>query len=105
MTKLANVVWRKSTRSNNSNNCVEVAILANGGTAVRDSKQHGAGPVLEVTSSEWMAFIAGVIAGEFNNHRPDLRMRLGQWFLRRSCRQRRAWLARTRGPVLTPPDA
>lgn len=55
--------WRKSTNSS-SGSCVEVAAL-HGVVGVRDTKQHGAGPVLEYTTAEWAAFIAGVKGGEF----------------------------------------
>ncbi len=57
--------WRKSSHSGNQGgNCVEVAELPNGGTAVRDSKDPG-GPVLRFTAAEWTAFVAGVQDGEF----------------------------------------
>jgi hypothetical protein len=45
--------------------CVEVS-LQDGRTGVRDSKQHGAGPVLAFTDHEWDVFVAGVKAGEFD---------------------------------------
>jgi hypothetical protein len=59
--------WRKSSYSNSSANCVEVAIAAPGTgatVAVRDSKQHGSGPVLEFPAEVWHRFIAGTKAGE-----------------------------------------
>ncbi|MGH3515271.1 MAG: DUF397 domain-containing protein, partial [Pseudonocardiaceae bacterium] len=46
-------------------NCVEVADLAAGHRAVRDSKNPDGG-VLIVTSTEWTAFAGGVRAGEFD---------------------------------------
>lgn len=76
---LARAVWRKSSRSGNSNNCVEVAVLPAGAAwrkssrsgsqnncvevtnladavAVRDSKDpHGA--VLAVSPDEWLSFL------------------------------------------------
>jgi len=58
--------WRKSTFSGSaSSNCVEVALLVSGTVAVRDSK-HPAGPVLMFSRGEWSAFIAGVLAREFD---------------------------------------
>ncbi len=56
--------WTKSSFSGNSGNCVETAALADGGRAVRDSKNQD-GPALCFTSQEWSAFVAGVHAGEF----------------------------------------
>lgn len=61
------VHWRKSSFSNgNGGDCVEVADLDDGRCAVRDTKDHGNGPTLVFTSREWIAFIAGVKAGEFD---------------------------------------
>ncbi|HEY3140649.1 MAG TPA: DUF397 domain-containing protein [Acidimicrobiales bacterium] len=58
--------WRKSSLSSGGDNCVEVAVAADGSIGVRDSKQHGLGPVLEFTPSEWEAFLGGVKDGEFD---------------------------------------
>jgi hypothetical protein len=60
-------VWTKSSRSNGSggNNCVEVAFLADGSTAVRDSKDPS-GPALTFTAEEWDAFLGGARDGEFD---------------------------------------
>ncbi|GAA0853611.1 DUF397 domain-containing protein [Streptosporangium amethystogenes subsp. fukuiense] len=55
----------KSTLSDNSGNCVEVAPTRGGGRAVRDSKDPS-GPVLYFTPSEWSAFLGGVKLGEFS---------------------------------------
>ena len=58
--------WHKSRHSGNANSCVEIGYAADGGIGVRDSKQHGLGPVLEFSSREWQAFLAGVRDGEFS---------------------------------------
>ncbi|MGW4412133.1 DUF397 domain-containing protein [Nonomuraea sp. NPDC004702] len=57
--------WRKSTFCNGATSCVEVAPLADGNVALRDSKVED-GPVLVFTPSEWAAFTAGVRDGEFD---------------------------------------
>ncbi len=62
--QLATLQWRKSSFSKQNGNCVELAQLPTGGVAVRDSKDpHG--PALQFTRAEWVAFTAGVAAGEF----------------------------------------
>ncbi len=67
MMDLTGVAWRKSSYSNeNGGNCVEVADLPDGGRAVRDTKDHGRGPVLLFTAAEWEAFANGVKDGEFD---------------------------------------
>ena len=61
------LTWRKSSRSGgNGGDCVEVAFIANGGAAVRDSKDPN-GPDLRFTGPEWAAFVRGVKDGEFDN--------------------------------------
>ena len=61
-------VWKTSTLSGPwTDNCLEVA----GGEnleeiLVRDTKDHGNGPVLHFTPAEWRAFIDGAKAGEFD---------------------------------------
>jgi Domain of unknown function (DUF397) len=64
MRDLSDMRWKKSSRSGAGNNCVEVADL-DGGHAVRDSK-NPTGPTLTFTAAEWVAFTAGVRAGEFD---------------------------------------
>jgi hypothetical protein len=58
--------WRKSTASNPSGNCVEVAALPGGAVAVRNSR-YPAGPALVYTRAEIAAFLAGVKNGEFDD--------------------------------------
>ncbi|MFC4372688.1 DUF397 domain-containing protein [Nocardia halotolerans] len=57
--------WRKSTFSNPSGNCVEVAEAADGSVAVRNSRDPQ-GSVLFYTRPEIDAFIRGAKAGEFD---------------------------------------
>jgi uncharacterized protein DUF397 len=59
-------LWRKSSASNPSGNCVELAALADGGVAVRNSR-YPAGPALIYTRAEVAAFLAGVRNGEFDD--------------------------------------
>jgi hypothetical protein len=59
-------LWRKSTASNPSGACVEVAALAGGDVAVRNSR-HPSGPALVYTRAEITAFLAGVRNGEFDD--------------------------------------
>jgi hypothetical protein len=58
--------WRKSTASNPSGACVEVAALPGGDVAVRNSR-HPSGPALVYTRAEIAAFLAGVRDGEFDD--------------------------------------
>ncbi|MFG2072036.1 DUF397 domain-containing protein [Nonomuraea maritima] len=59
------VAWQKSSFCNGASACVEVAPLADGNVALRDSKEQD-GPVLVFTPAEWAAFTAGVREGEFD---------------------------------------
>jgi hypothetical protein len=63
--ELARTAWRASSYSAASGNCVEVAQLASGHRAVRDSK-NPAGPVLTCTLAQWFAFTTGARAGQFD---------------------------------------
>jgi Domain of unknown function (DUF397) len=58
--------WVKSSLSLANGNCVEVAGLPDGGVAVRNSR-HSGGPVLQLTSDEWYAFLGSARAGEFDS--------------------------------------
>ncbi|MQY17796.1 DUF397 domain-containing protein [Nocardia macrotermitis] len=53
-------VWFKSRHSGPDGNCVEVAFLRDGNVALRDTKDHGRGPMLGFTPGEWDSFVAGV---------------------------------------------
>lgn len=63
---LADAAWIKSRRSGpTGGNCVEVALLADGEVAVRNSR-HPDGPALVFTGPEWEAFLGGAADGEFS---------------------------------------
>ncbi|MER7849972.1 DUF397 domain-containing protein [Kitasatospora sp. NPDC096077] len=59
-----NLIWRKSSRSNDSGNCVELALLREA-VAIRDSK-NPSGPALAFDRAAHTAFIRAVAAGEFD---------------------------------------
>jgi hypothetical protein len=62
--------WRKASYSaSNGGGCVEVADH-DGMILVRDTKDHGRGPVHQYTADEWSAFVAGVRNGEFDRDEP-----------------------------------
>jgi hypothetical protein len=64
----AGLVWRKSSFSGENGNgggCVEVAFLPDGSVALRDTKERALVPH-RYTAAEWVAFVAGVRAGEFD---------------------------------------
>ncbi|MDI1462046.1 DUF397 domain-containing protein [Catellatospora sp. KI3] len=64
MLELSQAAWRKSSRSDFENNCVEVALTV-AAVGVRDSKD-AAGPVLVFDAEAWAAFVAQVKAGRFD---------------------------------------
>ncbi|MGP4020782.1 DUF397 domain-containing protein [Saccharopolyspora sp. 5N708] len=55
--------WRKSSRSANTDNCVEVA-PASYGAAVRDTKDRGAG-YFTTSAHQWRLFVTAIKAGRF----------------------------------------
>jgi len=58
--------WRKSTFSGSADqSCVEVATNVTGSVAVRHSKD-AVGAQLVFSLPEWVAFVRGVRAGEFD---------------------------------------
>jgi hypothetical protein len=61
----ARVHWTKSRYSGTSGNCVEFAVLNDGGCAIRDSK-NPAGPVLKFPPAAWSAFTAGIRSSQFD---------------------------------------
>lgn len=63
---LVGVSWRKSRASNPNGDCVELAPLAGGTIAVRNSRDPR-GPALVYTRAEIAAFIRGAKDGEFDD--------------------------------------
>lgn len=49
-----------------ANTCVEVADVADGGAAIRDSKAGSNGPILVFSGIEWSEFVIAMKAGEFD---------------------------------------
>lgn len=62
---LTRAVWKKSSKSAGSGQCVETALNLPGIVAVRDSKDpHG--PALLFSPAEWSSFILGTKLGDFD---------------------------------------
>lgn len=57
--------FRKSSYSNDHQACIEVAVTADGGRWLRDTKDRSR-PAHYFTAIEWKAFLAGVKDGEFD---------------------------------------
>jgi hypothetical protein len=57
--------WVRSSRSGDTDQCVEVRRPHDSVVYVRDSKDPG-GPILRFSAAEWTAFVAGARAGEFD---------------------------------------
>jgi uncharacterized protein DUF397 len=67
--------WRKSTySSSNGGNCVEVG-QATRTIAVRDTRQHGRGPVLRFTPAAWRRFADQVKRSLASRPKPTRRPR------------------------------
>jgi hypothetical protein len=67
--RLPPVRWRRSTASNPSGSCVEVAELPDGTIGIRNSR-HPSGPALVYTRAEIAAFLVGAKNGEFDDLGP-----------------------------------
>ncbi|MCD5316833.1 DUF397 domain-containing protein [Kineosporia babensis] len=56
----------KASASADTNQCVEMGLTRDDTVLVRDSKQHGRGPVLEVAQGGIGVWVAGAKNGEFD---------------------------------------
>ena len=62
---MSKFIWKKSTRSNGSANCVEVATNLRTVVGVRDSKDPQ-GPAFSLDPEAWTAFLGSVSGGSFD---------------------------------------
>jgi hypothetical protein len=58
-------IWVRSSRCGGAGSCVEIADLG-AHVAVRDGKRPESSPVLIFSDEEWLSFISGVKAGDFD---------------------------------------
>ncbi|MEU0991198.1 MULTISPECIES: DUF397 domain-containing protein [unclassified Streptomyces] len=63
---LSATTWTKSSHSNATGNCVELAQLPGGRVAIRNSRDPQ-GPALIYTRDEIAAFVAGARGGDFDS--------------------------------------
>jgi hypothetical protein len=63
--RLDGAAWRKSRHSNPSGNCVEIAELAGGTVAIRNSRFPD-GPALICARTDFTEFLAGARDGNFD---------------------------------------
>ncbi|HEX8345288.1 MAG TPA: DUF397 domain-containing protein [Actinoplanes sp.] len=67
---MTSTAWTKARRSGtNGGSCVEVR-RRNDLIEVRDTKDHGNGPVLRFSTAEWAAFLDGAKNREFDGPPP-----------------------------------
>jgi Domain of unknown function (DUF397) len=75
--------WRKSSFSDCDNGCVEVT-ASDTRVHIRDTKQHGAGPVITFTEVQWRVFLTEVIDGALprTNRAVTVTHDRGDWLVR-----------------------
>jgi Domain of unknown function (DUF397) len=66
----ASILWRKSSWSTFTGNCVEVARLGGGQIGVRDSKATMSGPILRFSLLDWSVFLTSLKNGRGPCARP-----------------------------------
>ncbi|GLZ00761.1 DUF397 domain-containing protein [Actinoplanes sp. NBRC 103695] len=59
-------LFRKSSKSTGTGNCVEIGVADDGTVAIRDSKDP-TGPVLELTPSAFGQFLVAIRTGVFDH--------------------------------------